>query len=359
MKGKELRIGIVNHFMPESGIKHGGVVQLAHNLAQGLVCRGHKVTVWTYTMKPERALYSTRKLPCQWFVQSWLGLRLTYGLLGNFFFFLPSYKGTDVVLAFGDTALLGLKMRKVVRVMCGSALNEAISARNPVRLIAQLLIYIQELGSAWWQPNTVGISFNSTRSNPFVRRWIHIGIDRARFYPNPELRNKTPTILFVGTLGGRKRGDLLLSWFQRQIQPRFPNAILHMVTENGPVISGVHYHKGISEEELILLYQQSWVYASPSCYEGFGMPYLEAMSCGTPVLATPNPGSCEVLANGEFGILSDDLAFSSNLVDLLSQRELRSKYIERGLLRAEELSFERMLDQYEKLFQNVNEGIGE
>ena len=59
------------------------------------------------------------------------------------------------------------------------------------------------------------------------------------------------------------------------------------------------------------------------------------------------------------GILSDDLAFSSNLVDLLSQRELRSKYIERGLLRAEELSFERMLDQYEKLFQNVNEGIGE
>ncbi|MDE0821935.1 MAG: hypothetical protein OSA95_12490, partial [Opitutales bacterium] len=138
--------------MPESGIKHGGVVQLAHNLAQGLVRRGHKVTVWTYTMEPEGALYSTRKLSGQWFVRSWLGLRLTHGLFGNLFFFLPNYTGSDVLLAFGDTALLGLRRRNVVRVMCGSALNEAISARNPLRFIAQLIIYIQELGSALWQP---------------------------------------------------------------------------------------------------------------------------------------------------------------------------------------------------------------
>ncbi len=353
MGSQRLRIGMINHFMPQVGRKHGGVVQFAHNLADGLVRRGHQVNVWTYTLEPEGAHYTTSLLPGRRFVQSWLGLRLTHGLLGNLFFCLPSYKDVDVLLAHGDTALLGLKNRRVVRVMHGSALGEAFSASNPLRFLSQILIYLQELGSAMLQPYTVGVSRNTSRSNPFVRRWIHNGIDTVRFCPKPEVLSQYPSILFVGTLGGRKRGNFLLDVFQREIQPHFPDAVLEMVSEEGPPIHGVRYHTGISEELLIGLYQQSWVFASPSRYEGFGLPYVEAMACGTPVLATHNPGSREVTQNGKFGILARDHEFGCRLRGLLNEEKLRTRLLEKGLHRASELSLERMLDQYEALFREI------
>ncbi|MER3405656.1 MAG: hypothetical protein C4289_11280, partial [Chloroflexota bacterium] len=40
-----------------------------------------------------------------------------------------------------------------------------------------------------------------------------------------------------------------------------------------------------------------------SAYEGFGRPYIEAMACGTPVVATPNPGALEVLEGGRYGVI--------------------------------------------------------
>ena len=75
----------------------------------------------------------------------------------------------------------------------------------------------------------------------------------------------------------------------------FPQAQLTMVATTGPPMQGVTYCTGIAEAELVRLFQQSWVYASPSVYEGFGLPYLEAMACGTAVVASPNPGSRELL----------------------------------------------------------------
>jgi len=359
MNGKELRIGMVNHFMPELGVKHGGVVQLAHDLAQGMSQRGHKVIVWTYSSRPAGALYETKPLPAAGFVKSWLGARLTFGLLGNFFFFLPKYKNLDALLLHGDTALLGLKRRNLVRVMHGSALGEAFTARNPFRFFVQLIVYLQELFSAWMQPNTIGVSRNSTRYNPFVRKWISNGVDTAQFRTDSSSRSSVPSILFVGTLGGRKRGGWLLDQFKEQVLPKFPDAVLNLVTETGPEVSGVRYHTGITKEALASLYRECWVYASPSLYEGFGLPYLEAMASGTSVLATPNPGSIEVTGGGEYGLLADDMEFVPKLIDLLSREDLRCEMVNKGLKRAEELSLERMLDQYESLFRNIAEGITE
>ena len=97
---------MVNHFMPESGVKHGGVVQMAHTLAQGLALRGHEVTVWTYSPRPVDALYQVKPLPGERFARSWLGARLTFGLLGNIFFAFPRYRDLDVLVAHGDLSLI-------------------------------------------------------------------------------------------------------------------------------------------------------------------------------------------------------------------------------------------------------------
>jgi glycosyltransferase involved in cell wall biosynthesis len=101
-----------------------------------------------------------------------------------------------------------------------------------------------------------------------------------------------------------------------------------MVSEAGPPISGVRYFHGIPDEALAALYRKAWVFASPSVYEGFGLPYLEAMASGTAVVATANPGSCEVLdtpALIEESLVESDADFSPRLLRFLEDRPLRER----------------------------------
>jgi glycosyltransferase involved in cell wall biosynthesis len=121
------------------------------------------------------------------------------------------------------------------------------------------------------------------------------------------------------------------------------------VGPQGEPAPGVTYHTGISDEELASLYRRAWVYASPSTYEGFGLPYLEAMACGTAVVATPNPGSREVLEAGKYGLLVEDAAFAGAVMDVLGHPQRRHTMETMGLRRAHELSLDTMLDQYETL----------
>ncbi len=132
----------------------------------------------------------------------------------------------------------------------------------------------------------------------------------AVFTPEPRQRSVEPSLLFVGALGGRKRGEFLLRMFETAIRGARPDATLTIVGEEGPPSPGVTYHIGVDDAELARLYRRAWLYVTPSTYEGFGLPYLEAMACGTPVVATPNPGSLEVLDGGRYGALSSDGEFA-------------------------------------------------
>jgi len=106
--------------------------------------------------------------------------------------------------------------------------------------------------------------------------------------------------------------------------------------------------------ELIRLYQQSWVYASPSTYEGFGLPYLEAMACGTAVVATPNPGSRELLLP-DHGVLASDHDFAAEVCRVLGDARARAEIEQRGLQRARQYSLDAMLDGYESFLRSLTD----
>jgi glycosyltransferase involved in cell wall biosynthesis len=221
--------------------------------------------------------------------------------------------------------------------MHGSALEEARTATSVGRRVLQLGVYGLELLTALTPQRCVGVSQNTTLSNPLVKRVIPNGVDRTVFHPDAAERSDRPIIVFVGALTGRKRGAWLVREFVDHIKPHVPDAELHMVSHSGEAVPGVVFHTGLADSELAALYRRAWVYASPSTYEGFGLPYVEAMACGVPVVATPNPGSLEVLGGGQYGRVVDDAVFSETVVHLLRDQQVRTSLVRAGLARAADL----------------------
>ena len=339
--------------LPVSGEKRGGIERAAHTLAQGLAERGHRVVVFSHDARPQGSAYEVRELPWKRFVNTWLGRRVTMGYLGNVMALIPDYREFDAIIAHGDSLLLPLKGKPVVRVMHGSALGEAQHATSVGRYVLQYGVYIQELLTALTEPGTVAVSVNTQRDNRFIRHVIPHGVDTRIFHPAPGGKTVVPSLVFVGTAAGRKRGGFLLDIFSRVVRTAHPEAQLAFVGPTGPPAPGVSYHTGVSDDELAAIYRRAWVYASPSAYEGFGLPYLEAMACGTCVVATPNPGSREVLDEGKYGVLADDAGFGDAVLALLGDARRRQEMEAAGLRRAEELSLDAMLDRYETLLRKA------
>jgi glycosyltransferase involved in cell wall biosynthesis len=350
---RRLRIAIFSYGLPCPGEKRSGIEQVAHDLANALADRGHAVTVFTYDPRPSTARYHTQPLPCRALMTNKVGRALTMGYLGNFVAIGPRYRDFDVILAHGDSLLLPLRGKPVVRIMHGNALEEARSATSIARAVLQSGVYVQELLTGFLQRGVVAVSANTVRFNPFIGRVIPNGIDLTIFRPDRTARSRVPSILFVGALKGRKRGAWLLDLFEREIRTAFPDAELHMVTTPGPRRTGVTYHTGVEVRALVRLYQHAWVYASPSIYEGFGLPYAEALACGTPIVATSNPGSREVLDGGRFGLLARDEEFGPGLRRLLADAGEREALARAGLTRAPEYDIARVAEQYEQVMTEL------
>jgi glycosyltransferase involved in cell wall biosynthesis len=98
----------------------------------------------------------------------------------------------------------------------------------------------------------------------------------------------------------------------------------------------------VNERRLRALYQGSVALAYPSFYEGFGLPLVEAMACGTPVIASNVASMPEVL--GDAGILidpRDEGAWTQAIVGLMNGGEERERLREAGLRRAAEFTWNR------------------
>jgi glycosyltransferase involved in cell wall biosynthesis len=89
------------------------------------------------------------------------------------------------------------------------------------------------------------------------------------------------------------------------------------------------------------LYAGAGAFALPSLYEGFGLPVLEAMACGTPVLAADTGALPETTAGAARLAPPEGEAFAAALESLLGDEEERARLREAGLRRAAEFTWER------------------
>jgi glycosyltransferase involved in cell wall biosynthesis len=346
-----MNIAMISYYLPSEN-KIGSGYQ-AHYMANALARRGHTVTMFSPVSRPDDALYALEQIPV--------------GTSNRLYRFAANLARVDwsrfnVVHAHGEDYRIHTRGNPIhVRTMHGSCLAESLHVPGLKEKIRMLFLGITELLAFHAADATVGVSCNTTRSYPWIKRVILNGVDTSMFTPGvsdlkseiSNLKSPDPTLLFVGTYQNRKRGKLLMEIFARDILPKIPTAKMWMVCSDAPAAPNVEVLGRLSTPELADRFRRAWVFCLPSTYEGFGVPYIEAMASGTPVVASPNVGAKEVLANGKFGIVATDNDLGPAIANLLSSEFERTRYRELGLQRAKEFEWNYIMAQYEKLYEEL------
>lgn len=225
----------------------------------------------------------------------------------------------------------------------------------------------------------------STRQD--VIRYLHVAPERvdvihcgvaSSFRPLPareverfrrERQLSDPFILFVGTLEPRKNVDLLVRAYARwraqdNRVPRLVIAgakgwyfetIFRAVTRLG-LHDSVSFPGYISAEELPLWYNAAGLFVYPSIFEGFGLPVLEAMACGTPVVCSNTSSLPEVTGDAAVLVAPDDeVGLAEAMRTVWESAGLRQTMIERGLARARERSWTHVAVQTVQTYQRALE----
>lgn len=338
-----MKIAITSLYLP-SGSKIG-VGYVVHAFANALVARGHAVTVFSQSGALPDSNYEVVTVPS--------GARFrTFGFAWK----LRRYDFTqfEVLNAHGDDWFLwGKALPRHVHTYHGSLLAEMVHARGITAKLRMAVMALCEYGSTFLADELVAVSRNTTNYIPMVRRIIPNGVDLDTFHPGP--KSSRPSILFVGAMRGRKRGAMLLEAFKQTVRKRVPDAEFWAVCDERVDGEGVRWMGRVGNRELADLYRQAWVFCLPSTYEGFGVPYIEAMASGTAVVATPNCGALEVTRDGEYGMIAEDAGLAEALIRVLENTELRRKLENAGVERATDFSWDRVCAEYEALYRSAGD----
>jgi glycosyltransferase involved in cell wall biosynthesis len=200
---------------------------------------------------------------------------------------------------------------------------------------------------------------------------VHHGVDHAVFRPDgpPESR-RLPYILSVGTLQPRKNYLMLIRAFKRMCEHRREPVELLIAGQRGwmweqiereaktpPFAERVHLLGFVEDEKLPWLYRGAALVAMPSLYEGFGLPLLEAMACGAPLVASN--ASCFPEVMGDAGVLldpQDEEAWAQTMGGLLDDAGKRAALRVSGLQRASGFTWERTARQTLEVYRKAASG---
>jgi glycosyltransferase involved in cell wall biosynthesis len=343
-----MRIAMLHSDLPPREGGGGGVRHQVARLAEALAGRGHDVVA--YVVVPEHAPvgFEVRMAPLSGVCGRGRFARLALTPLA---FAAGDYSDCDVVHAHGDSQLLVRRRPPVVRTFYGSARDEA---RHTQRLSHRVIERYQHVGErvarrlADW---TVGISRVTQEAVGPLNEIIPCGVDRRRFHPGA--KSEHPTIVFIGTMRGRKRGELACDVFRTQVRRRIPEAEMIVIAPDVRDQPGITAVRGASDDTVAEHVRRAWVVTLPSTYEGFGVPYIEAMASGTAIVATPNAGAKELLGGGEAGLLVTDTELGEAICDLLLNDERRKALASGGYHASERFDWTYVASRYERAYDEL------
>ncbi len=202
---------------------------------------------------------------------------------------------------------------------------------------------------------------------------LYSGVDsRFRPAPSPGERERLgerygvgawPYVLSVGTVQPRKNYVRLIRAFAQVTVPRWPDLRLLIAGGRGwlcdEILAEAERHGDrvrmlgfVDDADLPALYRHAALFAFPSLYEGFGLPVLEAMGCGVPVLCSNTSSLPEVA--GEAALLVDPLdvaGLAEGMTWVLEDEGQRQEMVAQGLVQAAQFTWERAARQLHAAFE--------
>lgn len=179
-----------------------------------------------------------------------------------------------------------------------------------------------------------------------------------------------PFILALGALDPRKNTAMILkayAIFKRQFSAQIKLAIVGL-SENGMgkfcrladelgIGNDVVCAGFVTEDDLVALYNAAELLLYPSLYEGFGLPVLEAMICGTPVITSPCGSIPEIAGDAAVMVDPHDVeAIAAAMKMVVTDQVLYDNFAAKGKVRAELFSWQRAAEEIFEVYQAVMAG---
>lgn len=197
------------------------------------------------------------------------------------------------------------------------------------------------------------ITISQNTKNDIINSFPAVKTKIAVAYPGVEIEKLKQSsqmknyFLFVGALKRIKNIPTILKAFNFFLEKtkkdytlvlvggdKWPDPKIEEVLEELPLSTKekIVFKGFVQERQLANLYQNSTAFVGPSLYEGFGLPFVEAMVSSVPVISSKKGATSEVV--GEAGILVDDpldyKAVAESMIDLVTNAKLRAKLISEG-----------------------------
>ena len=188
------------------------------------------------------------------------------------------------------------------------------------------------------------------------------GVDRKVFFPRPTTKDaKMKRVVCIGRdLEWKGLNDLTQA--MKIVHNEYPPVELIIVTQDKLAIGETGFPYRIvcapTDEELATQYSSSDIFVSPSWYEGFSLPPLEAMSCGTPVVTT-RIGPEDYAADGENALIVEPRKpkqMAVAILSILNNPNLRDKLVSNGIETAKKLTWDETASKVEAALLRMASG---
>ncbi len=169
-------------------------------------------------------------------------------------------------------------------------------------------------------------------------------------------------LLSVGTIEERKNLMLIVKALTKieniplvvvGRETRYTKKVKDFITEN-KLAERVHFMQSVTHADLPVIYQQAEIFIYPSRFEGFGIPIIEALHSGVPVIAAK--GSCLEEAGGPGSIYvdpDDDTELANQVREVLQNSDKKANMISAGRQYLEKFEDKKIADQILQLYKNV------
>ena len=358
----------------------GGVGVYARNLVDGLVAAGHEVTL--VTPHPEAAPPVARVVTAarhtgrgRLFAQSWSFARAVervpgpvdlvhvvdarysqlfrpaaapvVGTMNDYFYAITGWTsgaGTRDVYTdwrvrhvfYNVTRMVERRaLRRLAGVLCISGeVREVLARRYDIdRSRLAVVPYGLEYGPTDVEPRRSGRPTVVFAGGNFQRKGLGVLLEAL-----PTVLDRVPDLELV--VIGRSKDEALM---RRRVRAKGLDGAVTFVGQ-------------VSYRDLYAYYLGADVFAMPSVLEAFGIPYLEAMHCGVPVVASDSPGPTDYLRDGVNCLMprrGDERALATALVEALTDEELRSRLVAGGRVTAAEATVTRMVERTVEAYRRL------